>query len=581
MKRLLAGSLVILAWVLGTQGNEAPAAWRVFRGARTGFVGREGRLLVPPVYARCGDWREGRLWVQGADDAAGAGASGFFLDRQARPLSEARYQNLADVRPELPLPFFDHGVAVVGLATGGLGYLDLRGRLLGRAAPAAAFQRQEGDLLLVEEGGRHGYMDRQGRMRIPARYAGGTPFRGTHAAVRESTPWGLIDAKGAWAVLPAYDELLGFAGEPRFWAYRLRRGWGVMDVTGRCLADPVYDEVGVWHGDVVSLCRKGLWGLLSAGGEERLPPRFATLAPVERVPGAWRAQTPDGRWGVVDSEGRELVACRFANISLLEPGRWIAHQGEGSGVWSQAERRWAVEPRHSRVLPLAAPFAGWVLVEQKGRWGAAELDTGRAALPLRFSRIEPWLGWLAAADGGTVRVFDPSAKQRLSWPGELNGLPPPHAMFDGLGVLHKARGATLITRDASWAWTNDVEAAGSWSVGWVAVRRQGRWGFVDRHGAWTIRPRFEAVGAWNGGTAPVREKGRWGLIDAHGEYRVKPAFEKMGDPWRGCVPVRREGQWGLIDRRGREVLPCAYDGLEWGSGAEDDPVRHGACPPDA
>ena len=562
----------------GTRGGDTPLAMRVYQGTLAGLIGLDGRLLAAPAFSRCGDWREERLWVEYPEARTGEGGMGHFLDRQARPLAPARYRNLDGRRPELPLPFFDQGMAVVGLPAGGLGYLDLQGRLLGRAAPAAAFQRQAGDLLLVEEQGRFGYMDRQGRVRIAARFAGATPFHGPCAAARLTGQWGLVDAKGAWAALPAFDELLPLEGASRFWAYRIGQGWGLADPEGHRVTDPVFEELGLWHGAAVSVRQKGLWGVLAADDTWRVRPRFAALAPVGQAPGVWRAQLPDERWGVVDSNGVEVVACRFEAIFPITPDLWRACEDGRWGVWSQGEGRWVVEPRQARVLPLPAPFGGWVLAEQGGRWGTIDLATGSAVLPFRYSRIEPWLGWLAAAEGRNLHLFDPEGRIRLSWAGDLAGLPDPGDMEQGLGVLRKAAGATLITRGATLAWTNDVEAAGAWSDGRVAVRSQGRWGYADRQGAWVIQPRFEAAGRWSAAVAPVREEGRWGLVGVDGKFRVKPVFEESGAFWNGCLPVRREGRWGLIDARGTTVLPCDYDGMEWGCRAGGEPLRYGACP---
>ena len=47
-------------------------------------------------------------------------------------------------------------------------------------------------------------------------------------------------------------------------------------------------------------------------------------------------------------------------------------------------------------------------------------------------------------------------------------------------------------------------------------------------------------------------------------YWAEPGFEAIGPAWNGRFPARRGTGWGLIDATGAEVLPCVYDGLEWG-----------------
>jgi len=100
---------------------------------------------------------------------------------------------------------------------------------------------------------------------------------------------------------------------------------------------------------------------------------------------------------------------------------------------------------------------------------------------------------------------------------------------------------------------------------------------VDRHGAWRVEPRFDAVGVFADGAAPAAEAGRWGLIDRAGRWAAEPAFDKIETAWNGRFPARRGNAWGLIDATGAEVLPCVYDGLEWGSDFRGDPLRYGSA----
>lgn len=573
MKRVSA-TVFCSVLALFAQGVEPPRL--VIQEGRAGFVDEAGRVLASPRYARVGVWSEGRIWVQ---EHAETGAPGTFLDERANPVAPARFRDLSAVRPELPMPAFDRGVAVVGLAEGGFGYVNRAGALLGRTTSAGAFQRQDDPLLLVVEQGLQGYIDRQGAVKIPTRFEEARPFRGGRAAARAGARWGLLDESGSWVVEPSFDAILPVQGPTGLWAFRLEGRWGLLNEAGRRLTDAAYEAIGSSRDGVVAAKAADGWGLVAADGALRAAPRYEALAPLGEAAGFWAAQGRNGKWGVVAANGLEIAACGFDIVDAPAPEIWTAARSGSWGVLDPEKGTWRLAPVFERILPLAPPFAGSALVEQRGRWGVADAATGRMTLKTEQSGIRQWGDHLAVEKGSTLQLLDRAGTRTLEWAGRLAGLPPYETLREGLGVLRFEGGATLVTDRGEMPWTEAFDDAGDWSGGVLAVRRDGRWGYVRRDGAWRIQPTFTAAGAFAEGVAPASDDdGRWGLIDEAGAWRAKPAFEGMGAPWRGRVPAMRGGRWGLVDFDGNEVLDCVYDGLEWGSGETGEIRFHGTEP---
>lgn len=545
-------------------GPDKPLPGRVFVNGLFGFVDERGRAISEPRYAASGDWSEGRLWVRlkSADEREGR-----FLGESGRPIAKESFRDLADVMPESPLPRFERGIAVVGLAGGGYGYLDRRGRLLGRTTAGGVIQQQSDELLLSADGDKVGFIDRRGAPRIPARYAAATPFRGGRAAARAGERWGLIDLRGGWVAQPIHEELLWFADEPRYWMFRRGERWGLIDRDGRQLAEARYDDFGVWQGDTVAVRVGEQWGLLSADGELRVPPSYRALAPCDENAALWAALAGNARWGLIDDRGKVVAACRFDAVRKTDHDLWLAQQDGLWGILNRTNDTWLLAARYQRILPLENPFEGLALVEEGARWGVVETVAGKQRLAPRFARLRPWHRWLAAQEGRRVHLLEAVTGASVrSWEGEIDGLPEPEIMREGIGVVRTAAGVNLIDENGVLQWKEFFEEAGAWSEGLLPVRRDGIWGFVDRQGSWAVAPRFAAAGSFAEGMAPVCEADNWGICDRRGNYLVKPAFEALGRPWRGLVPARRGGRWGLIDRRGRVVLPLVYDSIEWGGG---------------
>lgn len=569
-----------LCWlaVIRAQAADTPrtatAAW-VVKGGRCGFIGADGRLLAAPRFAVCGRWSEGLLWVQ---ELAAPAAPGTFIDARAQPIAPPRFRDRSTILPDFPWPAFDRGLAIVGVDDGGYGYVDRGGRVLGLLTPAGAFQRQDDHLLLMTRGGRTGFMDRSGQTVIAPRFAEATPFRGERAAARESERWGLIDPRGNWTAEPAYHELLWFADEPRFWIYRLDNKRGLIDRDGRRLIQADYDDFGMCRGNTVSFRSGMLWGLMTVEGTPIMAPDLAALHPFGKEPDLWSVQTTNGLWGVLGSRGEWRVEPRFHAVAAPATGLWLAQQSGEWGLLAPASGSWRSARRYQRVLTLPAPFEGLAAVEQRSCWGVVDVADGRERLAVQYSRIIPWNKWLAVQDGAAVRLIEKSGRLFKTWPGSLDGLPDPASLQTDLGIVRTAKGATLLMGECRMPWNHYFEDAGVWSEGMLAVKSTGKWGYVDRQGRWIIEPRFDAASAWVDGVGPVSVSGRWALVNREGKLMFAPAFDALGHAWNGLVPAAREGRWGLVNLRGHAVLPCEYDGIEWGTEPDGRPVYYGVDP---
>lgn len=136
-----------------------------------------------------------------------------------------------------------------------------------------------------------------------------------------------------------------------------------------------------------------------------------------------------------------------------------------------------------------------------------------------------------------------------------------------------------VGKDGAVVIPGPFEAAGPFRHGLAAVRRGGKWGFVDPAGREVVPPRFEDVGAFSAeGLAPVMEEGRWGYIGRDGAWAIAPRYDRAYAfvDGRAVVGVEVGRQtststtsnpirsYTLIDPSGAEVRPV---------GKVDDPTR--------
>ncbi len=465
----------------------------VVKSGRAGFINAEGKLLVSPRYVRCGRWSEGRLWVQ---EQASANALGTFLDARAKQVSPMQFYDLAAVRPELPLPHFEKGVAVIGTPEGGFAYLDVQGQMLGRTTRSGAFQRQDGELLLCVVSNRIGFIDRSGKTVIPPHYDEATPFYGGRAGVRQGTQWGLIDGTGGWIVNPAFESLRPASDDARIWAYQQSGRLGVIDHTGKKLTAALYSDVGTYRGGAISVQGSTGWGLVAEDGSELIKPQYASLWPFGKDDNLWMAQSVAGKWGVVATNGHVRVSCHFDFVMAATPEVWLAQQSGLWGILDPETGRWRVPAMFNRMLPQEPPFKNKVLVEQSSRWGLFDGETGKQLIETRYERIGQWGTFLAVEKEGSMKLLDADFNEVLLWKGSFEGLPDYATLTDGSGLLVTEQGVMRITRDGKMLSNNSSENVEEKVQPWrglVPMMREGLWGLVDLNGRDVLSCEYDTI----------------------------------------------------------------------------------------
>jgi len=96
------------------------------------------------------------------------------------------------------------------------------------------------------------------------------------------------------------------------------------------------------------------------------------------------------------------------------------------------------------------------------------------------------------------------------------------------------------------------------------IRRDGKWGYIDRSGKVVIAPRFDGAEPFSEGLAAVRSGETMGYVDETGKMALVPAYVPAGRgvhrPFsNGLAVVRKGALHGYIDRSGALVIPARFD----------------------
>lgn len=294
---------------------------------------------------------------------------------------------------------------------------------------------------------------------------------------------------------------------------------GAITEAGKILIPAVYENLVVDGNFFLARLgngHKNRWVVLDRQGNHLTEKQYEYIAPFN---GKYYAVRNRGFWGAVDQNGTQTISCVHDSL-MQQKGDHVVVKFKGQYGIINLHENWIVTPQ---INPLA-------LLDDEAYFEFADKTTFLKSFSgniIYFSdnRLE--------YAGGYVRE---NLESGAYWIIDMNGL-----------IADSARqplGAETVFRE---------------SEGFRAIRKDGKFGFIDNEGRLRIANRYEAVKPFSGGLAAMRIRNKWGFIDPYEKLVVQPVYDDVEDYRGGHAIVRQENRSGLLNGNGKIVLPLRYD----------------------
>lgn len=399
--------------------------------------------------------------------------------------------------------------------------------------------RKNGDTLIPTcrfEGGRCGYIDRNGNTVIAPQFDWVDLFAAGRALVRSDGKYGAIDASGRFVIAPVYDSMSKFDHGQA--VVLVGNRVGVIDQDGQPIVPAEHGPI-VRISDNVFLVAEPPYGHPD-GPLNTLGDRLSRSLPYAY----------GKRWGIVASGDNWIVSPTFAQVRAFSDelnGRfWAAENANAGARWQlMGPDGVPVNQELFDHVHQLQPGQDRAIVERGGRWGAIN-GGGEIVVDLKFD----WLGYfregwapyrLGGGEGRLDRdgniLSNTDVRPSISIPlGAVVDDKPLYTDLTGTKVLGTDQpkcpdGRHLRFLQGRWTILGaDDQPAPDISFGYVhlacnrpsVVKLDAKWGFISIDGKLLADRYFDHADAFHDGIATTVDNGQWAVIGEDGSFLLGP-----------------------------------------------------------
>jgi hypothetical protein len=286
------------------------------------------------------------------------------------------------------------------------------------------------------------------------------------------------------------------------------KGWGYVDENLKVIIQPQYSFVHPFIDGVAAVERNGLWGFIDVTG--RALTKFLYIDLGESNDGLIPVCNKTDKWGFIDLHGK--VQIPFIYEQALSFNHSLAPV-RLAGKYGYIDRK------------------GDLKIESKYFFAGSFNDSG-------FAHVATSLNNAFIIDTlGVIHEYLGSLKYELPREGTFQKM-----------TNHKWGFYDLFTRENIIP--NEYDLVYHFNDGLAPVRKNGKWGYIDKNNNLVINYLFDDAGTFSEGLAAVRIANRKGYIDRAGSFIFEPQFDSAGEFKHGVAEVAKDGKYFYVNSAG-------------------------------
>jgi len=251
----------------------------------------------------------------------------------------------------------------------------------------------------------------------------------------------------------------------------------------------------------------------------------------------------DGKWGIAGDNGVLIIPCMYDKISNFYQDRAIVQISENIYAIDRENNRIFVADQNVSDFKNLADNRVPLLINENWIRASGDFELGTSV----FEEIGMYSeGYTAAKINGKWGVIGIADKWFL--PAEFDGIIPDEmgrCFAQGVVFVRSGKSVFLFT-DGAFLNEPYEDAHAFNKEGYAAVKKNGKWGFIDTNGVPVIPFVFEDAMSFGQHLAAVKIGDHWGYINKQGNVVIDAIFHNAKSFSEGSAPVLTDRGWQII-----------------------------------
>ena len=412
----------------------------------------------------------------------------------------------------------------------------------------SSFQK---DYAIIYQGQKQGLINRSGQMILKPEYREFQIKAGGSIELRDTNEWYLLSGDNKLVGQCKADDLVALSND----RYTLVTSgkYQLTDNAFKPLHTEYFSSIGNFQRGMAVFRKSSRSGVIDENGRGIIPAQYHQLAIDDH---AFRACMDIGykdRWVILDEKGQRITEKHYEYIGPFN-GRFYPVKNRGYWGALNARGEEIITCVHDSLIQTSGKN---IVVKFKGEYGVMDLDENWIVTP-RENRIK-------VLDEKSYFEFSGRTTFLKSFPNNIVYFSENPLEYHGTYIREQLPSGAYWVIDMSGIIIDrstqplQTELIYPETEGLRAIRKDGKFGFIDDAGRLRIANRYEDTRPFSGGLAAIQIRGKWGFIDHYEKLVVQPVYDHVEDFSNGKAIVTLGGLSGLIDDSGKLVLPLRFE----------------------
>lgn len=321
--------------------------------------------------------------------------------------------------------------------------------------------------------------------------------------------------------------------------------WSVRNMNNEVLMSG-YDSIfsaryGLWGR------QEGLWKLYNRYGKPKNRLGFGEIK--EGVDGQFIVNL-HSHWGILDPLGKKVTPIKFDLVESIGSVYKIDYLNRNGVMDTQGN--WILRPEYSEVYFFDNLFAGKkeYSYSYSSKTGFIKKSTYKPIIPLN--------NMLKVEEGGYYGLMDSAGMVQIDLTYKSI-----NADASGYFILENEF-TSIADQYGKLVFGDDqkFENFGGYSECLFLIKKDHKWGFVDKSGRLRISNRYDHAQPFSEGLAPVQLRGKWGFIDKQESIVIQPFYEYVSPMIGGLTIIEEDNAYGILNASGEEVVKPEWEKIE-------------------